>query len=104
MRPTIALGALHARKEPRHLGLGQIAPHVDQRGMSAGSFRHDAIKLCTPSSLMLPSVIGGLGGCLGFIGAADHTARSLLLTVQRARACQGLARDNAGAGTGAIRR
>jgi len=47
--------------------------------MTQASFKQDATSLCTPSSRMLPSVIGGVGGCWEsldhLVGAGDKRRR-----------------------------
>jgi hypothetical protein len=77
-----ALSADNARAEVRNFCFSRVAPHFDKRGVAEASLRHDAIRRCTPSSRILPNVIGALAreglaraqttDCLG--------ARSLLVT------------------------
>ena len=79
--PAAALGADHARAEPRHLGLSRMARHIDQPRVRQASFRHDAIKFCTPSSRMLPSVIAGPAVAWGsfdyLVGAGEERRRNV---------------------------
>jgi hypothetical protein len=63
-----ALSADNASAKPRHFSLSGIARHVDQCGMSADVVEAGRDQpLYAPSWRMLPSVIGGPTGCLGFM-------------------------------------
>jgi hypothetical protein len=60
-----ALGAHDLAAKPRHFGIARIARHVDQGLVAAGVIEVEVDQWCTPSSRILPSAIGGPGGCLG---------------------------------------
>ena len=59
---------------PEQWYLDIVAVALDSTSISAvcrqASLRQDEIKFCTPSARMLASIIGGPGGCVGFIWPA----------------------------------
>jgi hypothetical protein len=54
-----ALGADNTGAKPRNLGILRITRQSTRAVCRQASFRHEAINRATPSSRMLPSVIGG---------------------------------------------
>jgi hypothetical protein len=66
------------RRPPRRTGPAS-QPDSSTRQLARRAARiieHDAINLCTPRWRMLPRVIGGLGGRLGFIRDACASFRA----------------------------